>query len=151
MPHSTAAMELAWAGRDRLRPVGITAFLMVSGAIALRLSGVPTANLHGPLHFLGIMDPLCGGTRATFLLMAGDIEAAALYNPVVFPLAVLTLAVLVRAGYGVLSGRWLEVRLSRTAWRVLLVTLAVAILALAIRQQLHAGLLMQGWPPPTPA
>ncbi len=151
MPHPTAVMTLAWSGRDRLRPVGIAAALIVSGAIALRLTGVPTVNLHGPLHPLGIMDPLCGGTRATFLLMAGDVEAAALYNPVVFPLAVVTLAVLVRTGYGVLSGRWLEVRLSRAAWRVLLVILAVALLALAARQQLHADLLMQTWPPPRPA
>ena len=57
------------------------------------------------------------------------------------------LAVLIRAGVGILTGRWLELRLSRGAGRALLAALTVALAALAVRQQLHAELLMQGWPP----
>jgi len=43
------------------------AAIVLLGATALRIADVPDVDLHGPLHYLGIMDPLCGGTRATFL------------------------------------------------------------------------------------
>lgn len=143
-----ARMETRWSHRDELSGLTIAACLALAAAVALRSIGVPQVDLHGPLHYLGIMDPLCGGTRATFLLLAGDPLGAARYNPLVFPLGVLVAAVLVRAGFGSLSGRWLELRISHGARRVLLVALAVMVVALAVRQQWHAELLMQGWPPP---
>lgn len=144
-----ARTEMRWSHRDELRGLTVAAGLAVVAAVALRTVGVPQVDLHGPLHYLGIMDPLCGGTRATFLLLAGDPVAAAQYNPLVFPLWTLVAAVLIRAGIGSLSGRWLDLRACGRTRRVLLVALALAVIALAVRQQLHAELLMQGWPPPT--
>ena len=94
------------------------------------------------------MDPLCGGTRATFLLLSGNPVAAARYNPIVFPLAAVVAGILLRAGFGAASGRWLEIHLSR-AWRnAILVVLVLAVAALSIRQQLEADLLTQTWTPP---
>lgn len=31
--------------------------------VVLAVSGPPRIDLHGPLHHLGIMDPMCGMTR----------------------------------------------------------------------------------------
>lgn len=140
-------MGMTRVDRNPLHWPTIAAAATVLAAIALRVMGVPTIDLHPPLHHLGVMDPLCGGTRATYLLLSGDVAGAARYNPVVFPLAAIVLAVLIRAGVGILTGRWLEVRLSRNARRALLAALGVTLVVLAVRQQLHAELLMQGWPP----
>ena len=135
--------------RNSLNWPSFAAAVTVLAAIALRVMGVPTIDLHPPLHHLGIMDPLCGGTRATYLLLSGDAVGAARYNPGVFPLAAIVLTVLIRAGVGILTGRWLEVRLSRGARRTLLAAIGVALAVLTVRQQLHAELLMQSWPPTT--
>ena len=143
-----ALVTVRWSDRDQSAwPAGAAAFAVLA-ALALRIVGVPPIDVHGPLHYLGIMDPLCGGTRATFLMLSGDPSAAARYNPLVFPLAAVVLVVLLRAGIGTLTGRWLNVRPSRGVRRALLVVVAVAVAALAVRQQLHADLLMQGWPAP---
>lgn len=112
---------------------------------ALRLVGVPHVDIHGPLHRLGIMDPLCGGTRATYLLASGDFSAAAEYNPLVFPLAVIVAALVARLVLGITFGFWLQVRVPRPARRPLLAVFMIAVALLEIRQQLHAELLMQPW------
>jgi hypothetical protein len=100
--------------------------------------------LHGPLHHVGIMDPLCGGTRAAFLLARGEWGAAWTYNPVVFPLAVAAALLLLRTVLGVVSGQWVNVRVSRR--RLLVVLLVLALVALELRQQFHADLLTAAWP-----
>jgi len=33
--------------------------------------GLPPVDLHGPLHYLGVMDPLCGMTRGTVAVLRG--------------------------------------------------------------------------------
>ncbi|UUV29959.1 DUF2752 domain-containing protein [Amycolatopsis roodepoortensis] len=132
--------------RDRHRGLTIASAVFLVGAVALRVVGVPTVDLHGPLHYLGIMDPLCGGTRATFLLLTGDTAAAARYNPLVFPLAAAVVCVLVRSGAGLVAGRWLEIRLPRRWRRVVVVILIAGMAALSVRQQWNADLLMQSWP-----
>lgn len=104
-------------------------------------------DLHSPLHHLGIMDPRCGGTRAMYLLFSGDFAGAALYNPVVFPLVLGVLVMLVRAAIGWTTRRWLTVRLPGRARRVVAVTALVLLLALWVRQQAMAELLMQPWRP----
>lgn len=118
-------------------------FLLAVGA--LRLAGVPHVDIHGPLHRMGIMDPLCGGTRATYLLASGDFSAAAEYNPVVFPLAVVVAALAARLVLGITLGIWLQVRVPRPARRPLLAAFLIAVALLEIRQQVHAELLMQPW------
>ena len=118
-------------------------FLLAVGV--LRVVGVPHVDTHGPLHRLGIMDPLCGGTRATYLLASGDLSAAAEYNPVVFPLAVLALLAAARLICGITSGIWLQLKVpSRARWP-LFVAFVIAVGVLEVRQQMHADLLMQPW------
>ena len=115
-------------------------------AVVLRIIGVPPVDLHGPLHYLGVMDPLCGGTRATFLLLSGDLAGAARYNPIVFPLAAVAVFVYARAVIGMTTRRWLDVRLGRIARIATWTALVIALLLLEVRQQLNADLLMQTWP-----
>lgn len=115
--------------------------LLAAGVLAV--TGVPSVDLHGPLHYLGIMDPLCGGTRAAFLLARGDWGAAWTYNPIVFPLAAAAVALVVRTALGVVSARWLAIRVARR--RVLVVVLVIALAALEARQQSHSGLLRSAW------
>ncbi|SDM29664.1 Protein of unknown function [Lentzea albidocapillata subsp. violacea] len=114
--------------------------------MALRIVGVPPVDLHGPLHYLGVMDPLCGGTRATFLLLSGDLAGAARYNPIVFPLAAVAVLVFARAVVGMTTRRWLDVQLGRMSRIAAWTALALALVLLEVRQQLNADLLMQAWP-----
>ena len=50
-------------------------------AVAMAIYGLPAVDLHPPLHRLGIMDPLCGGTRAARYAAQGRFEDAWTYNP----------------------------------------------------------------------
>lgn len=136
----------AQPGGDRLQWLTISALVLSVGAAALRVVGVPTVDLHGPLHYIGIMDPFCGGTRATYLLLAGDVSESIRYNPGVPALAGVVVVVLVRAAFGVLTGRWLHMTLRPRLRRVLLIVVAVAVVALWVRQQVNADLLTQPWP-----
>ncbi|SFQ69691.1 Protein of unknown function [Amycolatopsis arida] len=141
-----ASTVVTWSGRDRARGWTTAAVVFAVGAVVLRIVGVPPVDVHGVLHYVGVMDPLCGGTRATYLLLAGRPGAAAAYNPAVFPLAAAALALLTRAAVGLVTGRWLDVRWPRPWRRVLLGAVVLAVVALTVRQQLHAELLLSGWP-----
>ena len=116
----------------------VAAFAAGLAAMALALLGLPPVAIHGPLHYLGIMDPLCGMTRATRLFARGDVVAAWRYNPGSFLLAAMALLSLARGVAGRLTGRWWRVdadgRLVRISG-VLLLGL------LEMNQQLHASLL----------
>jgi hypothetical protein len=115
------------------------AVLGLAAGITLRVVGVPHLDLHGPLHYLGIMDPLCGGTRAMFLLTSGHPAAAAQYNPIVFPFTTAALVQLARAAIEWGTGRRLQLSPSPAVRRILIAAGLVALAALEIRQQLHAG------------
>lgn len=107
-------------------------------AMALALFGLPPVSVHGPFHYLGIMDPLCGMTRATRLLARGDVLSAWRYNPGSFLLGALAILVITRAVVGRLSGQWWRVDFDR---RRMALTSAFMFAALEINQQLHASLL----------
>lgn len=126
----------------------VLSWLMAASILStavLRTAGVPTVDLHGPLHRFGIMDPFCGGTRATFLLASGEFAAAAEYNPVVFPLALGLAALTLRVLLGVTAGIWYDVRLPRQTRWPLFGAFVVALVLLGVRQQMHAELLVQPW------
>lgn len=131
---------------DRIPAFTRLAVVALVAGLGLKIFGVPSIDLHGPLHYIGIMDPLCGGTRAMYLLSSGDFAGAARYNPVVFPIALAIPVLLVRAVAGWLSGRWFTVQLSRRVRVALGIAAAVLLVALEIRQQSQASLLMQSWP-----
>jgi hypothetical protein len=111
-------------------------------AVLLAIFGLPPVDLHGPLHYLGVMDPLCGGTRSVYLTLHGHLREALHYNPAGPMLVVAALAVLIRAAVGRLTSYWVRVRPPR---RLSIAVGVVALVALEVNQQLHVALLTQPW------
>lgn len=121
--------------------------LAVVGTVAaamMALIGLPPLDLHGPLHYLGVMDPLCGGTRAARYTMLGRWDLAWRYNPLGLVAVLGAGSMVLRAGIGVISRWWWTPVLAPTpaARRLLIVALALGVVALEVRQQLLAPLLM---------
>ncbi|MCK9872371.1 DUF2752 domain-containing protein [Nocardiopsis dassonvillei] len=111
---------------------------LVLGAV-MAVFGLPPVDIHGPLHYLGIMDPLCGGTRPVWAAMSGDLAESWRYNPLGIPLVVGAVVVLLRLVFGMMTGRWVNIRLR--SWPIVAVVGGVLFGLLAIRQQLNVDLL----------
>jgi hypothetical protein len=111
-------------------------------AVLLATFGLPRADIHGPLHYLGVMDPFCGGTRSVYLTLHGQLRDAVRYNPAGPLLVAAAIALLARAVIGWSTRYWLGVHVPRRIWIPLAV---VVVAALEVNQQLHAGLLTQHW------
>jgi hypothetical protein len=110
--------------------------------LLLAVVGMPHANIHGLLHYIGVMDPFCGGTRSVYLTLHGHLRAAVRYNPAGPILVVAAVALVLRAAIGWSSRRWVGVYVPA---RLLIPVGVVALVALQVNQQLHAALLMQPW------
>lgn len=108
-------------------------------AALMAMFGLPPINVHGPLHRIGVMDPLCGMTRAARLLARGEVRAAARYNPASLLLPFMAVAAVVRLAYGWRTGCWWRIRLRSSP--LLMLGFGVFVVALWVRQQLHADLL----------
>lgn len=133
--------RIRWQSVDGHRVLTLLAVagLVIGGALAV--FGLPPVDMHGPLHrFFGIMDPLCGGTRGVRYAMRGEWGLAWAYNPASIPLVLGAIALVVRHVVGMLSGRWLTLRIQ---WprRIVLALIAAGVIALEINQQMHAALL----------
>lgn len=120
-------------------PVGLVA---AAATVLLAVVGLPAVDLHGPLHYFGIMDPLCGGTRSVYLATHGHLAAAIQYNPAAPLVPLVTLALLARAFVGRAFGYWMTPSRPRPA---VVVCAIAALVALEINQQLHAELLTSPW------
>jgi hypothetical protein len=134
----SGVLRLGWVGEDRYRPLAPLAAggLLVAGVLAV--VGLPPVDLHGPLHYLGIMDPLCGMTRGTVAVVRGQLGRAVAYNPASPLLVAGAVLMLGRWVVGRLTGRWLEgVHPGRVIWGIGV----VALLVLWVNQQAHAALL----------
>jgi hypothetical protein len=68
-------------------------------------SGLPPVDLHAPLHYLAVMDPLCGMTRGVRLVARGDLAGAVRYNPAAPLVPFGGGLLLVRAAHGHRTGR----------------------------------------------
>ena len=110
-----------------------------AGAAGLALFGLPPVDIHGPLHYVRVMDPLCGMTRATRHLARGEVSAAITYNPAVVLLPIVAALVTARWAWGRLTGMWLHVSVRRSVPLVVLASVALALLW--ARQQAHVDLL----------
>lgn len=97
-------------------------------------------------HRVGIMDPLCGGTRAARYTAQGDLAQAWRYNPLGIVAVLGAVLVVARTTIGVTARRWenLDLRLTRRARHLWLAVLFVLIALLEVRQQMRAELLMEG-------
>lgn len=129
---------------DRYPSVTFVAVVGAVVAVALLILGLPPIGFHAPWHYAGVMGPLCGGTRAARLTMVGDLGAGWVYNPLGVLAALAAPVVTLRALAGWLSGRWLdlELRLGRTAMWSAWVGIGALLVALTVRQQGIADLLM---------
>jgi len=145
-----AALRLSVDHHDahRFTTLLATALALVGLAVAAAMAifGLPPVDLHGPLHRLGIMDPLCGGTRAARLTAQGHLAQAWTYNPLGIVAVLGAAGVVLRTAAGAVTGRWvnLHARLTRRQNRSLLLVLVIATVALEVRQQLRADLLIAG-------
>jgi hypothetical protein len=118
------------------------AFTGLLGAVVLGVVGVPPVDLHGPLHYAGIMDPFCGATRSVYLTMHGQWASALRYNPAAPLLLLAAAGLLVRGAVGWWTRRWVSVRAPR---RAVIVLAVIAVIALEIRQQSNVALLTSPW------
>ncbi|PKV80995.1 uncharacterized protein DUF2752 [Nocardia fluminea] len=142
--HTVAAWppRVAVEASDGHRWLTWSALVAAVGALVLMLFGIPSIDLHGPLHRLGIMDPFCGGTRSWYLLLHGQVGDALRYNPAGPLLMLITMAALIRAAIGMRTGRWVNTTIDR---RIYLPVLLVATVALQVNQQMNAPLLIVRW------
>ena len=147
MPRVTgddASLRLSLGHRDGHRVVTAVAVAGTVAAAVLAVAGLPPLDIHGPLHFAGIMDPFCGGTRAVRYAALGQWAQSWRYNPLGVPLLVGGVLVVGRAAVGVLTGWWINDVLGWTPRRRRVVLAGVALLAVAlqVRQQQRVDLLV---------
>ena len=130
---------------DRSRTLTGMAVAGFAAATGLAVLGLPTVDLHGPLHQWGIMDPFCGGTRAAYYTVHGQWALAWTYNPLGIVAVIAVVAGVARGLVGMISGRWVNVSVSWTPKRrwLVIVALAVFVVVLEARQQSLADLLRQ--------
>jgi hypothetical protein len=141
-------LRTVWEGRDRHRWAGpLAAFGLVAGALLVVL-GLPPLDLHGPLHYAGVMDPLCGATRGVHAAMRADFGQAWRYNPISVVLVLGAAGAVLREVVGRLRGRWLSIRTNHR--KTVVVAGVVLLVALEANQQAHANLLRSG-PGSTPS
>lgn len=139
MTERSTGVRLFWRSTDPYPWLTWAGLCGLAVAIGFASFGLPPISLHGPLHFAGVMDPLCGMTRGTTATMRGEISEAMRFNPLSPLIPALLLATVVRSIGGRWSGRWL---CTRYVIRPLPLALAlIAVTALEVNQQLHADLL----------
>jgi len=74
-------VRLVWTDHDQRARLSRLAIIGLAVGIAIAIFGLPPVDIHGPLHYLGIMDPLCGATRGARLALQGHLAQAWRYNP----------------------------------------------------------------------
>lgn len=144
---ATAPKIVAWTPRDRYRPAMVLAVAGLAIAAAMALFGLPGVDLHPITHRWGIMDPLCGGTRAARFTMMGDLGQAWRYNPLGIIVVMGAALAIARAGYGAVTHRWLTLEWSALpplTKRIVFAVGVLALVALEVRQQGRAEMLMAG-------
>lgn len=132
--------RVTWTGRDHQPWLTFCGVAIAAASLWLGIFGVPRVDLHAPPHYLGVMDPLCGMTRALHAFVTGDLQRAWRYNPGVFVVAVAAALLLLRAAVGVTTKRWVSAGFLSSKWTRL--TIALFVVSLWINQQLNAPLLM---------
>ena len=143
---SHGPVRLAIEARDRYRWITLASIGLLAIAGGMAALGLPPVDLHGPNHWFGIMDPLCGGTRAARYTATGEWGLAWKYNPLGILTVVAVALLVLRASIGVLTRHWIALDITwtrRGRWAAVTVA-ALLVIALEIRQQGRAELLMAG-------
>lgn len=138
-------LTIEWSEADRMRIVTLLGVAGLVASFAMAVFGLPPVDLHGPLHRMGIMDPLCGGTRAARLTAQGHLFEAWRYNPLGILATVAAALAAARLAVGIVMRRWINLRVAWTPRRIrlALAVLAIATVVLEIRQQGRADLLLR--------
>jgi hypothetical protein len=142
MSDVTRTVSLRWESTDRWSALVPLSLLGGLGAACLAVMGLPPIDLHGPLHFVGVMDPLCGMTRAVLHGARGEVGTAVEYNPAVPLLPIGAGGALARWIHGRRTGRWAHLSIRWSTSSVIMVVLVVG--SLWTRQQLNAAMLGGG-------
>lgn len=128
-----------WSDRDEHRVVFLMTGVAVAVGLVLRVLPRDLDVVHTFEHGLGFMAPTCGLTRAGLALVRGDLATAWSYNPAIFLVAPLAAALVARFASGVVTGRWLTLRVKPGSVGRL-IGLAI-IVALWLNQQAHFSFL----------
>ena len=139
-------LSVSWDRRDGHIAVTLVALGLTAIAVGMAIFGLPPFSLGSPIHELGITCPFCGGTRSARLTTQGHLVEAWRYNPLGILVVAVSAVVVVRAAFGAITRRWLNVAVELTprTRRVLLVAGLVLLMLLVIRQQMRADLLRGG-------
>jgi hypothetical protein len=94
-------------------------------AVVLALIGGLPVDVPMPTHRFGWVEPSCGLTRGSTAVMRGDFSTAWRYNPLSFVVIAFGVAGCIRTVVGVLTGRWINVRVppTRRSWLALIAPL----------------------------
>ncbi|MEU9207728.1 DUF2752 domain-containing protein [Streptomyces sp. NPDC048415] len=134
--------RMVWEDGDQHRWAGPLAVVGLAVGALLAVLGLPPVDLHGPLHYAGVMAPLCGATRGVHAAMRGDLATGWRYNPLSIVLVMGAAAAVLREAVGRLRGRWLNVRVTHR--KAAVVTGGALLAVLEVNQQEHADLLRTG-------
>jgi len=133
-------IDLRWDGHDRHPTFTRLALLGVPVVALVAFLGLPPLDLHGPLHYLGVMGPTCGMTRGVMWTARGDLAQAWRFNPASLMVVPTLIGLTGHAVYGRITNRWLNLHIRWRPW--LWVVPAAIILTLSIRQQLNIDFLL---------
>ncbi|WP_327432919.1 DUF2752 domain-containing protein [Streptomyces sp. NBC_01236] len=134
-------VRLGWETQNaRWWWLGLAGAVVVLAGSVMAVWGMFPIDLHEPTHYAGIMAPTCGLTRSVVAVFRGDLAMAWRYNPAGLLVAGVSVAILARLVWGTAVGRGpvLRIRPGRIGW----IALGLALVALEIRQQGQAPLLM---------
>lgn len=137
---STDVVAFRSETHDRHPTTTKLAIIGIPIAVLVAVVGLPPVDIHGPLHYLGIMGPTCGMTRGVMWTVRGDLARAWQFNPVALLVIPTMVAVTGRAIYARVTGQWLNLHLRWRPW--LWIIPAVLIILLSIRQQLSVEFLL---------
>ena len=121
---------------EETRWVTLVSLVGMLAGLALVLNGGFPLDMPMPTHSFGWVEPTCGLTRGSTALIRGDFALAWRYNPASFLVVGGAVAWLVRTVVGLVSRRWLNLRVRPNA--AIWIGLAVAVGALLVRQQSNA-------------
>ena len=111
-PSAPAPPVLGWwiSDTEETRWVTLVSLVGMLAGLALVLNGGFPVDTPMPTHSFGWVEPTCGLTRGSTALIRGDFALAWRYNPASFLVVGGAVAWLLRTAVGLLTRRWLNLR-----------------------------------------
>ena len=109
-------VSFRWERNDRHPTITRLAVIGIPLSLLLAVLGLPPIDIHGPLHYLGIMGPACGLTRGVMWAVRGDLARAWKFNPASLLVVVAMIGLAIRAAFGRTAGRWLNLQPRSRPW-----------------------------------